>query len=84
MWGSKFQNYVRNETPNFLCPVGLIRVKCPWLAKVSLLKPPTLTMIQSIVFLAMFIWRINRLPVEQRQKSGCFESKLGLTGYINL
>lgn len=43
---SKFQNYVRNDTLNFMCPVGLIR--CSWPARTLLLKTPNLTKIQSM------------------------------------
>lgn len=60
MWtGSEFLNYLRNDTSNMTCPVGLI--KCSWVAKTSLLKSPNLTMIQSIGFLGELLGCLLKL-----------------------
>lgn len=83
MWdSSKFQNYVRNKTPTFMCPVGLI--KCSWVARTSLLKTPTLTIIQNILKNLLFFGDSAGCLLNKDKKNGCFKDEWDLTGYIIL
>jgi hypothetical protein len=70
---SKFQNYVRNDMPNCMCPAG--QIKCSWrVGGTLLLKAPDTTIIQATykAFLRhRLLGNLVGCLLKQTQQIGC-------------